>query len=114
MLAGLGLIVLVLWAWMQGSNVSDTATAEQREKWEDHLAYSDDLAKEVAGVSARDLREAPPHELAQLETALKQAREIIEGEGASSEEERIMARLRRQQSRVRIAREFQRDGKRCG
>lgn len=57
------------------------------------MAYSDDLAKEVPAVPARDLSGALPYELEQLESALKDAREIKGGDGASSEEERIMARL---------------------
>lgn len=73
---------------------------------QEHLAYSDDLAKEVAAVPALDLSSAPPHELEQQESALRDAREIIGGQAASSEEERIMARLRRQQARVRVAHDF--------
>lgn len=104
-LVALGLIALVIWASF--AKESNAAMDKQVDKWEEHLAYSDDLAKEVAALPARDLRNAPPHELEQLESALRDAREIIDGEGASSEEERIMARLRRQQARVRVARDFQ-------
>ena len=107
LLIGLSLIALVIWA--NRAKECNAVTDEQLDKWEEHLAYSDDLAKEVAAVPARDLRSAPSHELEQLESALRDAREVISGEGASREEERIVTRLRRQQARVRVARDFKRD-----
>ena len=111
--AGVALLVLLGWTYCAGARSRSVITETQREEWEEHIAFHSDLVANLKGLSQRELVSAPAQELAQLEESLSAAIDISEGDGpelleyATAEEKRLIAGLRRQRARVRVARQLQ-------